>query len=155
LDYTIKAIKLLVIPIPLPNYYTMLDEIILIDDDKMTTLLNKKLVEQVLPDGLISSFENGEKGLSYMLSVLDKARKTLVIVDIEMPVMDGFEFLSIYENAIAYQDHSFTVCLLTGSQDEQDFEKSKKFPSVLGYATKPLTKEKIKTLIEQATTHLG
>lgn len=127
-----------------------LDEIILIDDDKMITAVHAKMIANVLPGTRIHSFENGEKGLIYMLNSIDQNLRTLVLVDINMPVMNGFEFLNVYENALAYQDHSFTICLLTSSEDDADLERAKKYPSVLDYATKPLTPEKIKSILEQA-----
>lgn len=127
-----------------------LDEIILIDDDKMITTVHAKMIATILPNANIHCFENGEKGLIYMLNSIDKNLQTLVLVDINMPVMNGFEFLNIYENALAYQEHSFTVCLLTSSEDATDLQKAKKYPSVLDYATKPLTPAKIKSILEQA-----
>ena len=132
---------------PLPM---TLDEIILIDDDKIITSIHSKMITNILPHTSIKSFENGEEGLRYMLNSIDNNLRTLVLVDLNMPVMSGFEFLNVYENALAYQDHSFTICLLTSSEDEKDIQKSKKYPSVLDYATKPLTPKKIKSILEQA-----
>jgi len=128
----------------------MLDEIILIDDDKIVNALNERIIRNLLPDVSIKVFDNGEKGLVYLLSAKDQNLKTLVFLDISMPIMDGFQFMNVYENAIAYQDHSFVICLLTGSIDKADQEKANQYPSVLEYTKKPLGKEKIKTLIEQA-----
>ena len=82
-----------------------------------------------------------------MLNTIDQNLKTLVLIDINMPVMSGFEFLSIYENAIAYQDHSFSVSLLTSSEDADDFIHAQKYPSVLEYLIKPLTVDKLEKLM--------
>jgi response regulator RpfG family c-di-GMP phosphodiesterase len=132
----------------------MLEEIVLIDDDKIVNATNRRIVEKILPTIPIKIFENGEKGLVYLISALDDNRKTLVFLDINMPIMDGFQFLNVYENAIAYQKHFFTICLLTGSIDKGDQQKAAKFPSVLEYTVKPLSEEKIRELIQHATEFL-
>lgn len=128
----------------------MLDEIVLIDDDKIVNALNERIIKKLLPDVSIKVFDNGEKGLVYLLSAKDQNLRTLVFLDISMPIMDGFQFMNVYENAIAYQDHSFVICLLTGSIDKADQKKANRYPSVLEYTKKPLGEAKIKTLIEQA-----
>jgi len=130
----------------------MLDEIVLIDDDKIVTAVNKRIIQKILPNASIKTFENGEKGLVYLISAQDSNLKTLVFLDINMPIMDGFQFLNVYENAIAYQDHSFVICLLTSSTGNQDKQKAADYPSVLEYAKKPLNEKKIKGLIERAAT---
>ncbi|WP_052598370.1 two-component system response regulator [Aureispira sp. CCB-QB1] len=132
----------------------MLDEIILIDDDKIVTTINKKIVQKLLPNASIKTFENGEAGLIYLITAQDSNLKTLVFLDIDMPIMDGFQFLNIYENAMAHQDHSFVICLLTSSIAEEDQKKAAKFLSVLEYAQKPLDEATIQGLIERAVTKL-
>ena len=133
----------------------MLDEIVLIDDDKVINSVNKQVFKKLLPNASIKIFDNGEKGLVYLLSAIDANLKTLVFLDINMPIMDGFQFLNVYENAIAYQDHSFVICLLTGSIKKQNQLKASKFPSVLEYSKKPLSLAKIESLIAAAVEHLN
>ena len=133
----------------------MLDEIILIDDDKIVTAINKRIISKLLPEASIKTFENGEEGLKYLITAQDSNLRTLIFLDLNMPIMDGFQFLSIYENAMAYQEHSFVICLLTGSIAEEDQQKAAKFPSVLEYAQKPLSEKVIHGLIERAAEKLN
>lgn len=133
----------------------MLDEIILIDDDKIVTVINKKIINKLLPEASIKTFKNGEEGLKYLITAQDANLRTLIFLDLNMPIMDGFQFLSIYENAMAYQDHSFVICLLTGSIAEEDQQKAANFPSVLEYAQKPLSEQVIGGLIERAAEKLN
>lgn len=132
----------------------MLDEIILIDDDKIVTLINQKIVNKLLPKASIKTFKNGEEGLKYLIAAQDSNLRTLIFLDLNMPIMNGFEFLNIYENAIAYQDHSFVICLLTGSISKEDQTKATKYPSVLDYTLKPLNESKISDLIKRASDKL-
>lgn len=133
----------------------MLDEIVFIDDDKIISAANKRVVQSILPNVAVKTFANGEEGLVYLLSAKDLNLRTLVFLDLTMPIMDGFQFLNIYENAIAYQDHSFVICLLTGSLDEQDEKKAARYPSVLKYTQKPLDKKRIENLIKEAANILN
>lgn len=132
----------------------MLDEIILIDDDKMVTLINQKIINKLLPKISVKTFKNGEEGLKYLIAAQDSNLRTLIFLDLNMPIMGGFEFLNIYENAIAYQDHSFVICLLTSSISEEDQKKATKYPSVLDYTLKPLNEPTISILIERASEKL-
>lgn len=133
----------------------MLDEIILIDDDKIVTAINKKIISKLLPKASIKTFENGEEGLVYLIAAQDANLRTLVFLDLSMPIMDGFQFLNIYENTMAHQEHSFVICLLTSSIAKEDQQKATNFPSVLEYAQKPLNETAIRGLIERATQKLN
>lgn len=133
----------------------MLDEIILIDDDKIVTAINKKIIHSLLPNISIKTFVNGEEGLVYLIAAQDSNLKTLVFLDINMPIMDGFQFLNIYENAIAHQEHSFVICLLTSSIAQEDQQRAANFPSVLEYAQKPLNQTTIKGLIQRSVEKLN
>lgn len=127
----------------------MLDEIILIDDNGITNTCNRQLIRQLLPDIPIKIFENGEDGLRYLIEAQDDQLKTLIFLDLEMPIMTGFEFLDVYENAIAYQEHYFTICLLSDHCTEEHKPISNA-PGVLEQLPKPLTKVRLKTIIKQA-----
>lgn len=133
----------------------MLDEIVLIDDDKLTNQINQKIIRQLLPSISIQVFENGEAGLSYLINKQDEQLNILVFLDLQMPVMSGFEFLNIYENAIAHQAPSFTICLLSNELEATKQHCLSAYPSVLDYVQKPLdiqrTEHLINTILE--TTH--
>lgn len=128
----------------------MLDEIILIDDSRVTNTFNQQLIRQVLPDLSIKVFENGEDGLRYLIEAQDAQLRTLIFLDLEMPVMSGFEFLDVYENAIAYQEHYFTICLLSNQCNDGPAPLSSYSSCVLEQLPKPLTKERLETVLEQA-----
>ena len=59
----------------------MLDEIVLIDDDKLTNKINQKIIRQLLPNISIQVFENGEAGLSYLINKQDEQLNILVFLD--------------------------------------------------------------------------
>lgn len=129
----------------------MLDEIILIDDNRVTNTLNRQLIRQLFPDLSIKIFENGEDGLRYLIEAQDAQLKTLIFLDLEMPVMSGFEFLDVYENAIAYQKHHFNICLLSERCNESPAPLPSCSSCVLEQLPKPLTKASLEAVIDRAT----
>jgi CheY-like chemotaxis protein len=133
----------------------MLDEIVLIDDDSLNHKICACIIRQFLPDTPIHFFSNGEAGLSYLIGKQDEQLKTLVLLDLQMPVMTGFEFLNIYENAIAHQHPPFTICLLSSEVEATKRRCLKAYPSVLDYANKPLEVSRIEELIARAIEKLN
>ncbi|MGH1338890.1 MAG: response regulator [Aureispira sp.] len=129
----------------------MLDQIVLIDDDKFTNKINQKTIRQLLPNISIQVFENGEEGLSYLINQQDKQLNILVFLDLQMPVMSGFEFLDVYENAIAHQEPPFTICLLSNELEATRQHCLSAYPSVLDYVQKPLNIKRTEDLIVQVT----
>lgn len=133
----------------------MLDEIVFIDDNRVTNLSNRQLVRQFLPDIPVKIFENGEDGLRYLIEAQDAQLRTLVFLDLEMPVMNGFEFLDVYENAIAYQEHHFAICLLSDSLGDHKPQRFQHYPSVLDQLSKPLNRTRMENMIDQAVVAIG
>lgn len=133
----------------------MLDEIVLIDDDNITNKVNQKLIRQLLPDISIQVFENGETGLRYLINKQDEQLKTLVFLDLQMPVMTGFEFLDIYENVMAHQAPPFAICLLSSVVEDTKQYCLKAYPSVLDCANKPLEVSDTERIIARAIAALN
>lgn len=124
------------------------DEFVLVDDDCISNKINKRYLSKLYPDIMITMFDNAEDALSYLISMQDDPKKIIVFLDLNMPVMNGFEFMSIYENSLAYQKPNFLICLLTNSTNQEDKKKAKKFPSIVNYTSKPLDKMKIKKIVD-------
>jgi CheY-like chemotaxis protein len=69
----------------------------------------------------------------------------LILVDINMPVMNGWDFLKEYAQVESSRED--TIIMLSSSIDFQDRQKSKDFPYVDGFIEKPLTFEKLKNIL--------
>jgi CheY-like chemotaxis protein len=72
----------------------------------------------------------------------------LIFLDINMPVMNGFEFLDSFRQLTFLNKENVRIVMLTNSYNEDDVEKCKEY-GVLQYVNKPLTDQKIKDLIEK------
>lgn len=122
--------------------------ILLIDDDEINNFTVDAILRQV---DFINSYvikESGWDALQYLKSV-DKSNEfpDLIFVDINMPEMDGFEFVERYE-AMFWPHHQETkINMLSSSMSERDREKALNFSSVNEYVYKPLTERKLAELL--------
>jgi CheY-like chemotaxis protein len=119
--------------------------ILLIDDDEINNFLSREIISMHLPDAKIDSFTNPEKALEYIREKL-KAQQPLpdiILLDINMPLMDGWEFLKAIDQLEQRQHFTTTVYLYTSSVYHEDKLKAKSFSTVKKLFTKPLTAEAI------------
>ncbi len=125
-----------------------MDCIMLIDDDYISNFLNKRLVEKLDVSKEIKVMQNGEEALDFVKGLGRKKKQgpDLILLDINMPIMDGIEFLHAYETLSLPEKEKTRIIVLTTSTLEQDYVESQKF-GITNYMTKPLTEEKLAALI--------
>jgi CheY-like chemotaxis protein len=122
----------------------LFDIIVLIDDDPINNLINKRLIKKLEISPQIIEFLEAEKALAFIQD-LPTSTKMLALVDINMPVMNGWDFLLEY--APLEGNRKDVIIMLSSSIDFQDRQKSKKFPYVKGFIEKPLTPDKLRNLL--------
>lgn len=124
----------------------MLDLILCVDDDPITLMLCKKVISKTLFSNEIITAQNGEKALDYFDAIknsdIDNSGHKLpqlIFLDLNMPVMGGWEFLDCF-NTSEYSDFStIKVVILSSTIDPEDLEKAKKYPMVIDFLSKPIT----------------
>lgn len=109
-------------------------EILLVDDDAVTNFVNQTIMESKFPGIPIKLFYNGSVAMQYILKNTDK--NFLVFLDLNMPVMSGWEFLKALEGKKA--ELNIEIHILTSSIDPGDQEHAAKFPLVRSFLVKPL-----------------
>jgi CheY-like chemotaxis protein len=77
------------------------------------------------------------------MDVAEKVLPDVIFLDIDMPLMDGFQFLDEFENLSLVTRKKCRIVMLTSSINPQDFNRSKKYPNVKMYLNKPLSHESI------------
>ncbi|MEQ8414490.1 MAG: response regulator [Imperialibacter sp.] len=123
------------------------NRIILVDDDEISNFLSISLIRKIDPEIEIIPFKNGKEALDYLKNEgLSKRKSNLILLDIRMPVMNGFEFLEEIRNSNLKTKDSMRVVMLSSSDNPRDLEKAKSF-EVLGYINKPLKEESISTYL--------
>jgi CheY-like chemotaxis protein len=115
----------------------IIDTIILVDDDMSTNFLNKLIINDREIAKKIINLNNGEELLNFLNDSYNKIPDA-ILIDINMPVMDGWEFLDIIEKQKNLDLSKCKIIILTASQNPDDLEKAKKYTSVNGFLNKPL-----------------
>lgn len=116
------------------------DLIVLIDDDPINNLINRRLICKLKLSPVIEEFLEAEEALPFIKS-LDLSLHILILVDINMPVMNGWDFLVEYANCCPQRRDR--IVMLSSSIDFQDRQRAKEFPGVSGFIEKPLTHDKL------------
>src|SRR5688500_5523222 len=115
-------------------------KIMLIDDDAICNLISKKTLERMGIDSEITVALNGAEAMD----ILNKsAKKTesypdIIFLDLNMPVMDGFEFLDAFNNSFNIPKKGIDIVVVTSSDDPTDIRKIQE-RGVKHYITKPLS----------------
>ena len=129
--------------------------ILVVDDNDGDRLLAKMAIEDANVTDKIFFSVDGEEALEF-LQDFDKNKNleqekfppTIIFLDINMPRMNGFEFLEKYEELKSdsrYQ--SVVVMMLTSSVYEGDKQRSEQFPSVKEWLAKPLTGDVVREIV--------
>ena len=134
-----------------------LKKVILVDDSEATNILNKKILENMDIANEILVFSEGQSLLNYLKSEEQESQfPELILLDIEMPKMGGFDFLEEYIDLSEKRNLSYEpiIAIVSDHLDYDNFSKSKLFKTygVLEHIRKPMDKQDIQDLLEE---HFG
>ncbi len=127
----------------------MYDLIYLVDDFDMVNLLHRLLFRRLGLEEKVKDFTNPEKALSDLRACSEEDFRILVLLDINMPEMSGFEFLDHMMTDLF--SHHIDVIVVTSSVSDSDKILAKEYPRfVRDFVSKPLKLEKLGDLIQSA-----
>ena len=118
-----------------------MNTIVLVDDVAIANFIMKKMVSTVAPGAAIHDFTSPVKALES----LDQLNPDLIFLDLNMPDMDGFQFLE----AMKEKGMKYRVIVLSSSTSEIDKQQAAKYTNVVGYHTKPLEKEPLQKILAE------
>ncbi len=126
--------------------------VVLIDDNRASNFLHQCLLEELLLTDEIVVLQNGLQALNFFTNQCrsDAERESgqdLILLDVNMPVMNGWELLAELANADGDYLHHNTVVMLTSYAHEQDASRAKSL-TVKGYLEKPLDEQKMSELLQ-------
>ncbi|MEP2671291.1 MAG: response regulator [Cyclobacteriaceae bacterium] len=129
------------------KYHTVM----LIDDNEIDNLINQKMIEAAAIAENIYTHTGAKSAIEFLRNMekLDVASEVLpdvIFLDIDMPLMDGFQFLDEFEKLSANTKKSCKIVMLTSSINPQDFDRSKKYSNVKLYLNKPLSHDSIQKI---------
>jgi CheY-like chemotaxis protein len=131
-----------------PKYNT----IMLIDDNEIDNLINQKIIESSSICKNIFTHTGGKSAIEFLKNMekiaasVPGALPEIIFLDIDMPLMDGFQFLDEFEKLSRETKQYCNIVMLTSSINPQDMSKSKKYDYVKKYVNKPLTQDSLSKL---------
>lgn len=123
----------------------MLDLILCVDDDPITLMLCKKVISKTTFSSELVTAKNGEEALQYFNSIIkesnfNQVKPQLILLDLNMPVMGGWEFLDCFSSTdYATFNTTTKVVILSSTIDPEDLEKAKSYAMVIDFLPKPIT----------------
>ena len=120
-----------------------IDNICLIDDDMIFRYLTQKVITETHLVKDIDAFSNGLDAINFLKSVClnDDKLPDIILLDLFMPVMDGWGFLKEYAKLQPRLSREIPIYIVTSSIDPSDIQKSKAIDLVIDFIVKPMTKE--------------
>jgi CheY-like chemotaxis protein len=128
--------------------------ILLIDDDEPTNFLNRMTLEQAGCAEHIRAIQSGQEALDFLThkgkyrEKPDCPHPDLIFLDVNMPAMDGWEFLERYRKLQPEQKAPVVMIMLTTSLNPDDEVKARAIPEISGYENKPLRAERVRELLK-------
>lgn len=131
----------------------MIKKVLCVDDDALSLTISELMLNSVSFTEQIDKAMDGKDALDYLDKILEEKDMTgkapqLILLDINMPVMNGWEFLQEFVPAYAEKLPDTKIIILSSTIDPEDFAQAKKFPVVVDFISKPLDLQMLESLKE-------
>ena len=128
-----------------------LKNVLLIDDSESDNFYHARKIRNMGLTDNIHICYSGQEALEYLRSELEGAhpQPTLIFLDINMPGMNGWEFLEEYEKLEVSQQGEIVLTMLSNSIDARDQDKAKNYKTVRGYYSKPLSEDYLTSILKE------
>jgi len=122
--------------------------IMIVDNDQVNSFVLKNIITRNYGDAEITMFPDGADAIEHLakLAGLKEDFPDVILLDIYMPVMNGFEFLEQYSKL--YSHKPTNVFAMSNSLSKEDQQQANEYAVVKGFITKPLIYNNIQFIIE-------
>lgn len=116
---------------------------LIIEDNLIDQLVITQLLKKVLEIDQIVMANNGKEGIEWLIAQ-KKIESLIILLDIQMPIMNGFEFLYAFEKLNKEIRKEIQIYVLSSSLDPDELEHISKNDNVTGFLNKPFPIEEFK-----------
>ena len=127
-------------------------EVLIVDDDNVVTRLHRYAINNFI-ENRVRTFGNGKEALDYLERSAFTKEKFLVLLDLNMPVLNGWEFLDALHKKTFCR--KVQVVILTSSSYRQDFLNARQYRQVIGFFTKPLNRDLLEEIFNLSFENKG
>ncbi|KAA5821194.1 response regulator [Algibacter amylolyticus] len=122
----------------------------IVDDDDIYQYTIKKTIKSLDLDNSVMAFSDGEEALNFMIENLNKEDELpdIILLDINMPIMDGFQFMEEYIKIKPNLGKKITIYMVSSSVDNADLERANKISEISDYIIKPIQRGRIQTIVD-------
>ena len=131
------------------EFYNKTVKVLLVDDDEINNFISIKLIKKAIMNTQIIACLNGKFAIEELLEIKRSNPENMpdyILLDINMPIMNGWEFLDEYKRLHIDSEGKCKVFIISSSVFSNDINKAKSYPEVSDFISKPLNVEKIKEL---------
>jgi len=121
--------------------------ILIVDDDPIVRMIIQKMILNMDNSVNCQQCDNGEVGLSVLETLRNVTDAIVILLDINMPVLNGWEFLDSLQKINLSSFAKFQLYILTSSTDESDKLKAQSYQVIKKFYQKPLSKQDIEEIL--------
>jgi CheY-like chemotaxis protein len=125
-----------------------------IDDDPIFTFLTETQLTELYSHVSVQSFANGHEAYEELKKLIteDNDLPDLILLDINMPVMDGWEFIEEYKAIMGQFDQKVFVFMVSSTIDINEIEMAKNHENIEGFISKPVVMDELVKMIDSSLT---
>ena len=122
-------------------------DFILIDDSAFDLFIYEKLIIKSGIGNSVRPFNSAQDALEYLTGVGENLPKTVILLDLQMPGMNGFEFIDQFDLLPEQTKDKIRIYMLSSTIDTRDIDKAKASTSIIDLLSKPLEIGLLKTIL--------
>ena len=128
-----------------------LSQVLIVDDDSTTNLINEKLVRDAGLTSKIKVAVNGGHAMLYLQQLSENQNEemeVLILLDLDMPIMDGYEFLKYIQASKEFRSKNLKVAVMAMASKEEEIVRAKSL-GAHGVISKPLSLNKLNKVVQK------